>query len=171
MLTISSACSDNAIGRSVICLFIPLVSAETTTFSIFWPGPEILLIVYLVASVTKLLKLKNEERRTKKSIFKFVIKTLKNPLENGKKLPYRELFVEINWFWKGLKWRFSKLLSNHFRNYSFKHFRNIPFETFFSKLMSTEVSKVLWLRYPVYYSIIKEHRSSQQSVLQQPPSE
>ena len=38
------------------------VKAETTPFSIFWLGPEILLIVYLVTSVTKLLKLlKNEE--------------------------------------------------------------------------------------------------------------
>ena len=49
---------------SLLPLFIPLVSAETTPFSIFWPGPEILLIVYLVTSVTKLLKLKNEERRS-----------------------------------------------------------------------------------------------------------
>ena len=48
----------------LLLIFIPLVSAETTPFSIFWPGPEILLIVYLVTSVTKLLKLKNEERRS-----------------------------------------------------------------------------------------------------------
>ena len=41
------------------------VSAETTPFSIFWPGPEILLIIYLVTSVTTLLRIlimKNQER-------------------------------------------------------------------------------------------------------------
>ena len=37
-------------------IFIPLVPAETTPF--------ILLIIYLVTSVTKLLMLKNEERRS-----------------------------------------------------------------------------------------------------------
>ena len=41
--------------------------AETTPFSIFWPGPEILLIIYLVTSVTTLLRIlimKNQERRS-----------------------------------------------------------------------------------------------------------
>ena len=47
--------------------------------------------------------------RMKKSIFKFVIKTSKNPLETGKKLPQKELFVEINWFCKRFKTKVSKL--------------------------------------------------------------
>ena len=98
------------------------VSAETTAFSIFWPGPEILLIVYLVTSVTKLLKLKNEERRAKKLIFILVIKTLKNPLEKGKKLPQRELLWREIDFVKAFTQSFSKLFTKHFSKHSSKHF-------------------------------------------------
>ena len=60
-------------------IFIPLVPAETTPFSIFWPGPEILRIVYLVTSVTKLLKLLEERREKEEAVSFSFCEKLKEP--------------------------------------------------------------------------------------------
>ena len=60
--------------------------------------------------------------RAKKFIFILVIKTLKNPLENGKKLPQREHFVEGNRFCKSFYTKFFKTFSKVSMKHFSKHF-------------------------------------------------
>ena len=117
--------------------------AETTPFSIFWPGPEILLIIYLVTSVTTLLRILIIWRTKREEVFfNFVFENKRTLLKMGKrkktvsgKLPCeREIFAKhfAKHFCKGFPAKlFCKTLC---KTFSAKLFlQNIFCETFSAK--------------------------------------